>query len=132
MRDVFVVTPASYTTQDFLKRARGLGWSPTVAQNVIGLWSGEEYVDFGELPEVAEYYDEEVGKDALAGCGPEPRFFRLRFRDYKVVTKVILNIFPKNPDFVVDNDHGLLTPLSNLDAMRPMDWDWTIAPSRNR
>jgi len=128
MRDIFIITPNGYDLQTFAKAARGIGWPPTEAGDIVSLWSGDDYVDFCEAPDVAKHYDEAEWSEVRA-CGPNPRFFCMRFHDYKVAARVILSILPATSDFILDNDHGLILPLHRFAALKPTIWDWTIADS---
>lgn len=93
---------------------------------MVAFRKGDHYVDAREMPDLAEHYDD-FEQEEIRECGPEPRFFRVRFDDYKVAARMILTLFPASPEFALDNDHGLILSLDRFAALRPTDWDWTTA-----
>ena len=128
MREIFIITPGSFELADLIHSARKVGWSLNEGRETVAMRHGDEYVDFKEMPDVAKYY-EDTERELIKECGADPRFFRMRFHDYKAAAEAITHLLPVSPFFALDNDHGLILSLDRFATLRPTCWDWTTVDS---
>jgi hypothetical protein len=90
---------------------------------------GDEHVDIREAPDIAKYYDTDDELDAISVCGSAPQFFHVRYYLESAAARVVLSVFPADPAFVIDNDHGVLMSLKAFDGLirAQPGWLWSSA-----
>ncbi len=128
MRDAFIITPAELSTEALASAAKHLSYSFTSDERTIWSGQGDEHIDLTEDPDIAKYYGE-AEKPAVQMHGPNERYYHLRFCNVFRAGQMILSLFGGRDDVLLDNDHGLLVPLSIFSTafMAAPTWDWSVA-----
>jgi hypothetical protein len=128
MRDAFIITPSSFGLRDFIAEAERAGHSPVMQGATVSIGEDNDHIDIREAPEMLTLLDEDERKH-ITVCGPLPRSLHLRYRTRDGAKRAILTFFPSRPNFLLDNDHGLLVPLDRFSNVvrNHEDWDWTMA-----
>lgn len=129
MRDAFILAPSNYSLQDFWAAVTKSGLAAENYGALVAVGEGDESVNISEVAEIEEFFEDEEELAAVANCGPNPRFYQLRFRDPEYTARMILMTFPRRQEFMLDNDHGLLVSLERFEAeyLRHKHWDWSVA-----